>query len=381
MEGGISSLGALPFELLRLIVLSCENLRDVAALSASNHRYHDIVGRLLYEMQVDSQNWHVVFWAAKNGRVGTLRRWTSVRKPLGANPAGLDVYMFRQTGNASPFIHGPLHGTVQRQYSHLWGPIHQAAMHGHKDAVEYLLDNGADIDAPSVCASTAGLGIFKDARDRSNYWAPECVTLSPLHLSIITGQIEVARFLLDRNADLNVMRLHISQPSGITALHLAAAYGLLPIVRMIGQRPGVNLDALDMDGQSPMLYAAQNEVGHASFEVLKALGANLDAVVHDRRGSPHSLLVDMIRGIKWRAAVKLIDLGASLAVEEGQPTLLQECEKAQMSVIHPDIPDMEAWGDLVTRLGVTPSDQPTPMGRLRMLWRLGRRRRSYVSGR
>ncbi|KAI0121730.1 ankyrin repeat-containing domain protein [Xylariales sp. AK1849] len=351
MQSSISPFARLPTELLHLIVRSCDDDRDVAAWALTNRHYNAIIGRILYETAVAEQNYHVVFWAAREGRTATLRRWTSIRKPDGSNRASLNVYSTRSVWSAHPtlIINPSDSSTLIRRHSKLCAPLHVASWYGHTDTVEFMLDHGVDIDTQSRGFVPNGLTVFNDARDRAGAWDPS-LTLSSLHVAVIVGQAEVAKLLLYRGAEIRVTPLGDTESLGVTALHLAAAHGVLPIVRMIGERPDVDVNGPDIDGQPPLLYAAQKPRGLPSFEVLKDLGADLNYVIRGRDGTEQTLLVTLIRTIRWKAAVELIDLGASMDAGEGQMSLLDECERAKMSVIHPDVPDHDAWEDLVRRI-------------------------------
>jgi ankyrin repeat protein len=87
-------------------------------------------------------------------------------------------------------------------------PLHLAAYFGRLDAVELLLDRGANIEARST--------------------NPRLRDVTPLHSAAAGRQTEVAILLLDRGADPNAV-----QPGGWTPLHQAAANGDLALCKAL----------------------------------------------------------------------------------------------------------------------------------------------------
>ena len=69
--------------------------------------------------------------------------------------------------------------------------------------------------------------------------------------------------------------LNSADGDGWTALHWAAAEGHLPMVRWLVQRPGLNLDAVDADGCTPLWAAAYNGEYHCALWILSK-GPNLE---------------------------------------------------------------------------------------------------------
>ena len=63
--------------------------------------------------------------------------------------------------------------------------LHVAALNGHLEIVEYLLEQGADRDHPTNGIQT------------------------PLHLAALAGQLKVAQCLMTYGADINVKNSHI----------------------------------------------------------------------------------------------------------------------------------------------------------------------------
>jgi ankyrin repeat protein len=115
-------------------------------------------------------------------------------------------------------------------------PLLYAVARSHPDVVVFLLDRGAD---HTVRADGA----------------------SALHLAALLGDLESARALLDRGADL-----HAVNPQGGTPLRSAADQGRTEMVRFLLER-GARPDTVDSFGLRAIDYARQN--GH--WEVVRLL--------------------------------------------------------------------------------------------------------------
>jgi hypothetical protein len=124
----------------------------------------------------------------------------------------------------------------------LRAPIHFAGFTGDTSMVALLLEHGAVIDARAIGAAT------------------------PLIHSSLSDRFEMSKFLIGCGADIK-MRDPYSKRS---LLHLAAMHGRRDCAELL-IRAGVNVDAVDASGRTPLDYA--NRCAHASTaEHLAALG-------------------------------------------------------------------------------------------------------------
>jgi len=123
-------------------------------------------------------------------------------------------------------------------------PLHIAASRGHKDIVNFLIANKADVNAQ-------GWGGF-----------------TPLHYAAGSGHKDVAGLLLANKAKVNVER-----KSGETALHLAAYEGHIETVEvLLANGADVNADSHG-DYKTPLRTA--NAAGHTAVaELLKKHGGH-----------------------------------------------------------------------------------------------------------
>lgn len=120
-----------------------------------------------------------------------------------------------------------------------WTPLHLASFFGQKDVVEFLLDHGADMHVVSKNEPS----------------------VMPLHSALANRQLETAKVLIERGADIEAR-----QPTyEYTPLHYASANGLAPIVRMLLEL-GAKKGAEGLDGKRPIDLAKEN--GHRAVVAL-----------------------------------------------------------------------------------------------------------------
>lgn len=120
-------------------------------------------------------------------------------------------------------------------------PLHIAAKRGLLDIAKFLLDKGADIDAQENKFGRA-----------------------PLHLAAAKGHLDIVKYLIEKGADVDVYQGGWSYS---TALHLAAQKGHLDIVKYLIEK-GANPKATDGGGKTPLQRATQK--GHSDIvEYLK----------------------------------------------------------------------------------------------------------------
>ena len=135
-------------------------------------------------------------------------------------------------------------GYLTAESSFGWAPIHFAAYAGNLEVAKLLLDRGADINRR---ANTK----FRN---------------TPLQVSLLTGQEEMAALLIARGADVRV-----EQAEGFTALHEAAGIGSEKVITLLLDA-GADPNARGQDGRTPLGMA--RKAGHESAaKLLQARGA------------------------------------------------------------------------------------------------------------
>lgn len=135
-------------------------------------------------------------------------------------------------------------GYLTAESSFGWTPLHFAAYGGNIGVAKLLLDRGAAIDRR---ANTK----FRN---------------TPLQVSLLTGQEEMAAFLVSRGADVR-----IEQDEGFTALHEAAQIGSEKLIALLLDA-GADPNSSGKDGRTPLAMA--RKAGHdAAAKLLRSRGA------------------------------------------------------------------------------------------------------------
>jgi len=119
-------------------------------------------------------------------------------------------------------------------------PLMYAAICGDKHMVQFLLDNGAEVDS------------------KNSY------NMTPLMFASICGNIEVVELLLTKGSDINA-----KNTKEMTPLMFASINGNIEVVKFLLTN-GADINAKDNDGKTPLMFAAE----HGNIEVVKFLLAN-----------------------------------------------------------------------------------------------------------
>lgn len=144
--------------------------------------------------------------------------------------------------------------------------LHRAAYKGNKEMISYLISKGADVNA----------------RMKSHYSDGP----TPLYAALSALDIEIMRVLLEAGANVNetgdVYIRDKQQTSsartgyiGITALHIAAGEGNIPLIQLFLEY-GANVNAKDKSGSTPLHFAARRGKDEA-VALLLDHGADIDA--------------------------------------------------------------------------------------------------------
>jgi ankyrin repeat protein len=109
-------------------------------------------------------------------------------------------------------------------------PIHHAALFGKIKAIEFLIENGADVNAKGILGA------------------------STLHLAASGGQVETCKFLIKKGVPVDVKNTNNDTP-----LHFAAKTGQAKVIKYLISK-GADVNALG-DFNHPPLYVAAGK-GH-----------------------------------------------------------------------------------------------------------------------
>lgn len=105
-----------------------------------------------------------------------------------------------------------------------------SAAKGDLDNLQYRLSSGVSVDE---CSGPNGG--------------------SALHLAAFNGKTDCVRYLLDAGANVNIKAYKEETP-----LHLACAMGNMACISELLGVPGIDLNAVDSDGNTPIIYAYYN---------------------------------------------------------------------------------------------------------------------------
>jgi ankyrin repeat protein len=144
--------------------------------------------------------------------------------------------------------------------------------------VQFLLDQGAEIDLPDTDGETAlhkaveteNLQVVRTLLDRgaSLGWVGSDGSKA-LHIATSHGDVEIVKLLLDRGATLGQVN-----PWGETALHIATRDGHVDTVQLLLDR-GANPEAVDLEGSTALHIAAAKEDMN-KVQLLLDRGASLE---------------------------------------------------------------------------------------------------------
>ncbi|KAI0185370.1 ankyrin repeat-containing domain protein [Xylaria flabelliformis] len=330
----MASVGQLPVE-IALQVLRDLGIRDLAAVAATCRGYHTLANPLLYKLEVKNPESYAFYAAAGAGNVGRMQRFVDAGfdvnqvwySPI-SGPKFEDTQIaklwckgklsteavamhlgIRRKRHELQFRYAKLNNDLERYYptediiyndacrvAHrkfpgfiglsgqargvvhaYWTALHLAAASGQDKAVCFLIERGANIDAPSkrfcVCPQVKAHVYSTDDSDPP-LW-------SPLHVAICRKRPQTAKLLLNRGASIVVEVNGTSESeyksNGIstdtstatadpntrpqdqrrcTALHVACFHGAFQLVKaLIEDGHQSELEVKDRFGQTPLAYA------------------------------------------------------------------------------------------------------------------------------
>lgn len=306
----------LPPEIV-LLIDELLDLQDRLALGRTNRWFYSVINPVLYRDNVKLAASSCLFWGAENGQLGTLKHALAAGADLNASgplprkagetettDADNDVDGNADADPAPELFEEPPDPTLQPSCT----PLHLAAKNGHREIVEWLLDNGADIDAESyrVCECQS-LKSGRHPTRRLSEWP----RWRALHTAMCSQERTVAELLIHRGASLE---LDAKTEHRHTALHSAAAHGLIPVIKLLALNDfNLNVNQRDEWGNTALHYVSEIWSARDSADIrdtitkLLALGADLEA--HNDSGYT-PLLNACFRG-NYAVAHRLVSIGAN----------------------------------------------------------------------
>ncbi|KAF7555823.1 hypothetical protein G7Z17_g1930 [Cylindrodendrum hubeiense] len=234
--------------------------RHHSRFARTSRHFYDILNPALYKRNIhdDPLLDSCVLWAAQQGRLETMK----VAHGLGAS---LDINGARTAAELEGYLNG-----VPGRLRFFATPLHLVIQNGHRHVLEYLLENGANVNVSSrlFCA---GNRAFNHDRD--------CPPLPyPLHTALIhADEIEDAAAMLIKHGaylvaegtlalpivaengrqDLVDLLLDLNEPATTTAtLRHAAKTQNLELFQRLLERPELSPETPDSLGRTALHFAA-----------------------------------------------------------------------------------------------------------------------------
>ncbi|KAK3687995.1 ankyrin repeat-containing domain protein [Podospora appendiculata] len=319
----------LPVEIHCLIANQLE-VKDQLALNLTNKFMNRLVTRIIYSDEVKHGTSRCLFFGAEAGNLNTLAH--ALQAGADVNKYGLPVIGFLSSSDLANIDMSTykVHALTTEARVEDWTPsgtaLNFAAQQGQYDAVVWLLEHGAHIDAPSF-----NLCPCKSMKSDPAALVRTCTypILWPrwraLHLAICSQKPRIAKLLIDRGARLqldNVVDKHHK------ALHSAASMGLISIIDCLAAKPDFDVNQRDAFGYTALHYAARlrpvdGRRGRilatdikATINRLVLLGADLEARDQDK---DHTPLLEACYGGNFAAALQLLERGARPEPERTLP--------------------------------------------------------------
>ncbi|XP_064643262.1 ankyrin-1-like isoform X3 [Lineus longissimus] len=286
-----------------------------------------------------------LYLAAESGNTENV----SIMMELGAEPDTVDMFGLSPIFAA---IRGRWLETVNlllskdvdinRQCKIGAAPIHFAALNGDIEIVRVLLDKGAKANLVDKMEATplilaARFGNIKVGLKLLEVYTPEDVRKAnmdgdqAIHFAVTTDNLELVETLIDRGADKDA-----KNEFGFTPLHFAVLSRNLPAVTFLVKKAGVNVNAVDKDGNQAIHFA----VTTANLELVETLidrGADKDAKnefgftpLHLAVLSGNLLAVSFLvkkAGVNVNAADKMLNTPMDLAAQGDETELISLLKK------------------------------------------------------
>lgn len=156
-------------------------------------------------------------------------------------------------------------------------PLFYAITKGRLDAVETLVDNGADIEAR----------LDKDLDQKQRYMQG----MTPLLYAIDRNAIEIVSYLIDQKADMTA-----TNHAGVGALAVASSRCNLPIMKKLIDS-GINLNSKTQDGLTALHFAGHKRSCLSAVIMLHNAGA--DASIKDNEGRTYLEFFKQTNNVFW----------------------------------------------------------------------------------
>jgi hypothetical protein len=219
------------------------------------HRRYHVSMTLAHTLEYATKHWvyHAQFEGVSQSVEDGMKQLFDPRKPHLTvciwihNPEPFWLKLNNRDERPSPTPRSPLHYAAfwglhfivhflvielsqdvhSRSVTHDATPLHVASENGHKQVARFLLERGADVSARE-----------KDGK-------------TPLHLASLWGHVEVAYLLIEHGADVSAQ-----DKAGETPLYPASRWGRVEVAHMLIEH-GANVSAQDKAGETPLHSASR----------------------------------------------------------------------------------------------------------------------------
>ena len=194
-------------------------------------------------------------------------------------------------------------------YPYFWHcgtPLCVAAAYGNLEILNCLAENGSDINAAT------------------NY----VPGLTPLMFAVQESHIDAVNYLLDQGADVD-----LQQESGYTALHVAAAKGYFNVLKCL-MKNGADVNALNKNNLTPLMLACES-VNKKALDSIYEKYLDQGADVNLQQESGYTALHFAAAKCYFRALKRLRKNGADVNAhdEDNDTPLMLACESVNKKAI------------------------------------------------
>ncbi|XP_046571003.1 ankyrin repeat and KH domain-containing protein mask-like [Haliotis rubra] len=195
-----------------------------------------------------------------------------------------------------------------------WTPVMQAAIRGHKDAFDVLVESGADLSQVSnnketILHMACGVGnvdiiMYLLKHDIVEINSQGFNGLTPVMRAAKYGHKDVFDVLVKAGADLS--RLSDRKE---TTLHVACTGGNVGIIKYLLKHDIVDIDSRDVDGWTPVMHTVTGGRKDV-FDLLVKWSADLSLLDYDNDNILHLACEGDVEIVKYLLTLNMFDINS-----------------------------------------------------------------------